>query len=1364
MRMKTKISVSLIALSLVAVPVPLALAQQDSPEEDASFLENLIQNALGGEGRTVRVVGLSGVLSSEATIERIEISDDDGTWLQVRDVSLDWRRLALLRGRLEVDALTVGVVDVARKPLPAPGEAPKLAADPEAEPEPFSLPDLPVSVNVAQLSIGAIRLGEPVLGQAVELSLSGQAQLAGGEGNANLSLVRIDGKEAGYRLAAGYTNDTGVVLVDLDVSEEPGGLITTLAGIPDSPSLSLTLKGEDPISDFTADLALRTSDVDRLSGTISLRDLPGTDTPEREITADVAGDVADLFLPDYRDFFGRRIELALRARQGEAIGLDIEDLALTTRGLQLTGTADLSPAYMPQTLDLEAHLGTDLGLPVVLPLPGTPMLVHDADLSIIYDEAAGDTFAVTLDGDGFMRADGLMVDSVSFATEGQLTKDAPTDITAALAQITGTLTGFASTDPALWDAAGDAIALSGKVDWQKGGALTVTGFNVASQDLSRPETGDIAVTGDATVTGLETQAIALTTQIDAQLGDLDRLSAISGQNLGGAIDAKVAANYDTVSGGFDVELDGFSTDLLIGDAGADALMSGRVELGIAAARTADGISLDRLELDGGRVDLTGSGGIDPQGWPRAITLAGRVGAPDGPPVVIPAPGPRTTLQSAQINLTYDPETGDEFQLDLTADDFQREGEVAMDQAKVLAIGELSRTEATVEGVTARITAALTGLSATDPDLSDVIAPGLAFDTDIAWIAEEKSLTVDGLDLNSGDVSVAADVAISDLLTPEMVLDADFNAQTGPLARFAALAGLDLAGSANARGTAKFATETGFFDVDLRAEGTDVATGITEADQAIGGDSTLVVQATRNEDGLDIQQAELQTREISVTATGGIAGDVTTVSVAAGLRDVGLFAPGFNGPLEIDATAKNQNDIWSIDGDLTGPGGSEARYSGDVLRPDGTMALDLSGALPLGLVNRFLLPRNIDGTARFDLAVNGPPGLESLSGTVSTQGARVADPTLRLALEDIGLNVQLSDANAQLDMNANLSSGGQIIVSGPVGLTGTIPADITARLQNLTLVDPTLYEIALDGEIGVNGPLTGGANIAGQINIGRSEIKIPNTFGGGGAVPDIVHVNESRASYATRRRAGLIKDPEAESGGGSGPVFGLDIVISAPQAIFVRGRGLDVELGGRIDIGGTTASPNPQGGLQLIRGRLDLLSQRLNFDTAEISLQGDLDPDISMVASSDNGDVISKIIIEGPVSEPEFRFESEPELPDDEVLAQLFFGKPVADLTPIELAQLASAINRLQGGGGGVFGFAREALGVDDLSVATDEDGNTAVTAGRYLSEKVYTDVTVGSDGTSEVELNYEIRKDFSARGRFDNEGETGIGLVFERDY
>lgn len=1344
-----------LALALLLTSAPAQQAADSAPE-DAGFLENLIQSALGGEGRTVRVRGLSGALSSRAQIAGIEISDDDGPWLRVTDVALDWRRLALLRGRLEVNALTVGRVDVLRQPLPPPGSPPKLAADPDAVPTPFSLPELPVAVNVAQLSVGVLRLAEPVIGLPADLSISGAARLEGGEGSVDLSVVRVDGHASRYALAAGFTNATQVVAVDLAVVEATDGLITTLAGIPDNPSLELTLAGDDPLSDFTADLALRTDGIERIAGRIGLRDVADTAPLEREITADVAGDIADLFLPDYRDFFGRRIELALRARQGEAIGFDIADLSLITNGFQLRGSVNLSPAYLPQDVDLTARIGTDLGLPVVLPLPGPPLLVHDADLALTYDEAAGDSFALDVDGRGVMRADGLLIDTLALSTTGQLTKAGPTDITAALADIAVRIGGFSTTDPALWDAVGDGLDGTARVDWQRDGPLRVDQIDLAA--------GDVALTGDAVVTGLTDGTVALQADVAARAGDLSRFAAISGQTLGGGIDATLEAEYDTVSGAFRAVLDGAGRDLRVGDDAANGLLTGAVDLGITAARDADGLSLDRLRLDGDRIDITGRGGIDPQGWPRAVQLSGRIGAPDGAPVVLPAPGPRTSLQSAELDLSYDPATGDMFALSLDARDLQRTGEAAMDRARMEATGTLRRDGDTVAGLAAQIEAALTGLSATDADLSAVIAPGASFDTAFDWDAAAQTLEIAGLNLRSGDLRLVGDGTVSGLGDEDMGIDASIDAATGPLQRFAALAGLDLRGQADARGTVRYAPGTGFFTVDLRADAVDLATGIEQADQAIGGATRLVARAARDADGLRIDEATLTSRELTAAVTGGMADDVTTLQLEAALRNLGLFAPGFNGPLTVAATARNANDIWSVDGTLTGPQGATAQVAGDALRPDGSMNLRVTGGLPLGIANRFILPRTVDGRATFDMAVNGQPGLDAVSGTVRIAGARVADPTLRVALEDLGLTVQLAQSRAQIDAGADVSSGGRITLSGPVNLTGGFDAALTARLDTVTLVDPTLYDIGLGGQIDMRGPLAGGANIAGRINIGRSEIRIPNVVGGGGALPDIVHVNEPAASLQTRTRAGIVTDGAAARDGGGGPVYGLDVVISAPRQIFVRGRGLDVEMGGSIAIRGTTAAPIPDGGLRLIRGRLDLLSERLVFDQAQISLQGDLAPDINMVASSSNGGVRSQIIIEGPLDNPTIRFASEPELPDDEVLAQLFFGKPVQDLTPLELAQLASAINRLQGGSGGVFGFARETLGVDDLSVATDDDGNTAVTAGRYINERVYTDVTVGSDGRSEIQLNFEINSTLTARGRFDNEGETGIGLAFERDY
>ena len=68
-----------------------------------------------------------------------------------------------------------------------------------------------------------------------------------------------------------------------------------------------------------------------------------------------------------------------------------------------------------------------------------------------------------------------------------------------------------------------------------------------------------------------------------------------------------------------------------------------------------------------------------------------------------------------------------------------------------------------------------------------------------------------------------------------------------------------------------------------------------------------------------------------------------------------------------------------------------------------------------------------------------------------------------------------------------------------------------------------------------------------------------------------------------------------------------------------------------------------------------------------------------------------------------------------------------------------------------------------VDVTQDEQGNTAVRAGRYISDNVYTDVTV-SDGSSEINLNLDISPNVTARGSVSTTGETSLGIFFQRDY
>jgi translocation and assembly module TamB len=266
-----------------------------------------------------------------------------------------------------------------------------------------------------------------------------------------------------------------------------------------------------------------------------------------------------------------------------------------------------------------------------------------------------------------------------------------------------------------------------------------------------------------------------------------------------------------------------------------------------------------------------------------------------------------------------------------------------------------------------------------------------------------------------------------------------------------------------------------------------------------------------------------------------------------------------------------------------------------------------------------------------------------------------------------------------------------------------------------------------------------------------------------ALEQVEHLDPPPPVVTTLERAKIGGSRAAESR--SGPGIGLDIRINAPNQIFVRGRGLDVELGGSVRIQGTTSDIQPVGQFDLRRGRLLILGQRIEFDEGSLRLIGNLDPEINFVARTQSQDVTAIVTVTGRVSAPDIQFSSEPPLPQDEVLARVLFNRATANLSPFQLAQLASAAAELAGAGGpGILSQLRGATGLDDLDVITQDDGSTAVRAGKYLDENIYVNVQTDTEGVSRAEINLDISNRLTARGSVASDGNTTIGLFYERDY
>ena len=1228
-----------------------APAQDD---DGASYLEGLIQDALSDTSRDVRVIGFRGALSSNATLEQLTISDADGVWLSLEDASLIWSRSALLRGRLEVDELTAGRIELVRLPKSDPP-----APSPEdAEATPFALPELPVSIELGELRADQVVLGPSILGEEAVLAVTGKMALIDGAADVDVAINRQDRNDQ-LTLVAGYANDTQQLKIDLDFAEAQGGLVSRTAQIPGAPALALSIEGDAPLSDFEAVIALASDGVDRFGGTVGIAtpegDAPGT----YAFRADLNGDLRPLLTADFHPFFGA--ETALRvagATQAEG-GLLLDELEVSTGALSLDGNLALAPDGLPSRFALNGRISGDA--PVRLPTVEPPLIVDDVTLTARYDAADGDGWAADIDVTGLDR-DGLTVEQAVLKAFGQIQRGATQSVTA---DTTFRATGLSHTNPALAQAIGPAPEGQIVLTWEDGAPIDITRLNLRS--------GDATLQARAQVDGLA-DGFPITGRGVLNAADLSRFAAIAQRPLSGSANLGVEGDATPLSGAFDITLAASTTDLVVGEARVDPLMRGRSTLDMAARRDETGIVVEGLSVrnDALEADIT-------------ARLSGAAGA----------------------------------------------------MSFVGTLNDLSLVEPKLSGP------------------ADV-------DTEVRW-TDGGALELKRLQMTALDAEIAASGTL-DTGDERLPASGTLALQASDISRLAELLGRPLQGSVDLDVSGKGAVRAATIDGSVRMVARELRTGMAQVDAISGGQVNLDATLAYGDGVPFVDALSLVTKNLTASANADAPGE--PITIATRLSDLGLVAPGINGPAAVNGTLTPrdaQGEAIDVDLKFDGPSGVGAAIVGQVQDLGQRLNLAIRGAAPLALANGFIAPNSITGPLSFDLRVDGAPGLSALSGQARINDARMALPTANLAVTNLGGTVSLSGGQASPDITGSLGNGGQFRVTGPVTLSAPFNGNLSVALSALGLRDPTLYETSVNGTVNVNGPLTGGARISGALALGRTELRVPSGGASAAGAPEgIRHIAEPADVRRTRSRAGLI-----ETGGRSGPAvaFPLDLTISAPAQIFVRGRGLDAELGGQLRLGGTTANVAASGVFELIRGRMDVLTKRFDLTEGLIDLRGALDPYLRFVAQTTSNEYTINIVLEGLASEPNVSFLSSPELPQEEVLAQLLFGRDFSEMSALQAAQLVSAVATLSGkGSGGLTGRLRNGLGLADFDVSSTADGATQFSAGTYISDNIYSEVVADSDGNNEINLNLDLTPSLTVKGSAGNDGNTGLGIFFERDY
>ena len=1248
-------------------------------ETDVGYLTRLLQEGLSERGREVRISGFSGALRSRATFEQLSIEDDEGVWLLVEGAALQWNRSALFQRRIEIGEISAERVTILRAPVGNDTEA-ELFSMPE-----FELPELPLSVQLDQLQIDEVILGEALFGQELRATVSGAASLADGEGNAQLRVDRIDEVAGQFRLEGAFSNETRILSLNLAIEEDAGGLAVTMLDIPERPSAALTVVGEGPIEDFTADITLATDGEPRVEGQFQLQTAqPGV---AQAVTLDLAGDLRPFLQDEFHPFFGADSRLNTRARRFDDGSLSLDDLDVRTDKLALRGRMRLGPDNLPELIDLRGEVRSRDGSRVVLPIGAGETSIESAELRLAFDASVNEDWELVLDLLGYDDSN-FKVESLFINGLGRITADGfGEDIDVVDALIDFTALGLAATDPGLNEALGPSVSGSLAVIWREDRPLLLPGFQLEGRDY--------ALNGRAR---LDDGVIFANTI--AEFRDVSRLSTLAGRPLSGGVQAEVDATIGPERDRFLVSAEITGQNLTVDQPELDRLLAGSSQITVDAHGADGQIILRQLEATARtlRADLRG------QLSAEEIDLRGEIDFSDLS-VLGDAYGGALDAELA----VRGPIEREMLTLEAVAHDLT----VGQEDANRLLRGE---TRLALEGQ----------------------RDGAAFDLESLRVSND-AITLDAegrYEAGASRLDVRSTVPDLGAVRPNLG------------GRIVAEASLREVGDERR--------------VTAEATATNLRLGAATADNLLAGTHRLNASLVQRPDEVLLETLTLTGPQLNANVTGRIADGRPALQLDARLNNLAAVVPGIAGPVSLSGTARGTDRGYALDIGLSGPGDLTAQIAGDI-STELQANLAIRGGTDLALINPRLEPRSILGPAEFNLTMNGPLALSSLSGTAQARNVTLVLPRQRLRLADISAQAQISGGLTSVSLAGRAADGGQIALSGDINLAAPITGDLTARLDAFRFIDPRLFETDISGEVRITGELTQGPLLSGNLQLDRTELRIPRVglVGRGYVPPNIRHVGETGAARQTRNRAGIFA---GQTHGREPRPASLDINIDAPSRIFLRGRGLDAELGGSLRLTGTTADVIPIGQFSLIRGRLNLLGNRFDLNEGFASLQGKFVPFIRLVASTERAGVNVRVVLEARADAPEVRFESIPPLPEEEIVSLLLFGRGLDTLSAFQAAQLASSVAILSGQTEGIMERLRRNIGVDDLDVRTDEDGETFIRLGTYLTEQIYTDVEVSPEGSAEVSINIDLSPSVTARGRIDNEGRAGVGLFFERDY
>ncbi|HEY3799800.1 MAG TPA: translocation/assembly module TamB domain-containing protein [Caulobacteraceae bacterium] len=404
-------------------------------------------------------------------------------------------------------------------------------------------------------------------------------------------------------------------------------------------------------------------------------------------------------------------------------------------------------------------------------------------------------------------------------------------------------------------------------------------------------------------------------------------------------------------------------------------------------------------------------------------------------------------------------------------------------------------------------------------------------------------------------------------------------------------------------------------------------------------------------------------------------------------------------------------------------------------------------------------RSLSGVAHAHGTVAGTLADPRAQGQASIDNGAFSDAETGLKLRAVSLQADLSqDAVDVSQFSAQDGGGGQLNGSGRISLEPAGSSSFKLDLKGFRLIDNDIASASASGEATISRAADGTVKLTGALTIDRADAAANPPVPSGVTPMDVIEVNRQPGAGG-----GHLQAVNAHA-----PAVDLDVSLKAVRGVFLKGRGLDLELSMDAHVGGSTAAPQLTGVARVVRGDYDFAGKRFEFDNrGVVYLAANADAiRLDLTATRDDPSLTAVIQIQGTATKPQITLTSTPVLPEDEVLSQVLFGTSASQLGAGDAAELASATMALSGGSGlDVLGNLRSFAHLDRLAMGTDEEGGVAVSGGKYVTDNVYLELTGGGREGPSGEVDWRVRHDLSVVSKIAGSGgDSQVEVRWRKDF